>query len=651
MTHRTSRRRLLQGAGLAAAGGMADHVMAQGLVPATPVPASGQVVVSVAAGRDQPPVARAEFGFVGSYDADWFTRPEFERMLDNFAASPGAFHGVRYFGPFTAGETERLQPEGGGRVWTRPDDAIDFTPTFDALAALTGRGLVPFVALGFFPPAVSPSPRQPPRDWSRYQRLVASFLTGLAADPRFGPEALARWWFEAWNEPNEGRFWTGTIDEYFDLYRATSRAIQETGLAVRLGGPAIAYKPQASPADGAPWMERFLRFIAAEPDLKCDFISYHRQGTVGEDPPDPRRMYEAAVATAEQMLAVDPERFGGMPIVNNEADEKVGFEQPYAPRLDQRNAAWLGTVAAIHGGLAAHEPRYAKAGFRFFGAADNANLQLVETPFDGRRSLMTLARQTGPRTDLLKIPAYGFYELLRLLGDQHATVLAGAEVLFPATDVYHLATVAASHAGCLLTCYPDPGGDEVTPRTVAYEVRDLPWPRVNVARFQIDGTLSNAYAAAGGAPANPFPRPEPADLGAIRLAQEVTVARPIARDVRLSDGVYRETIDLAPYTTICLWFTPVSETVPVAPAWQQTAFEDGNVIMRWTPDESSEFYGYEVVLMGEDETGPRLTPDPLRAAMWVDTAPPAGQRTYGVRTISASGVASSFVTSQPVTVR
>ena len=99
--------------------------------------------------------------------------------------------------------------------------------------------------------------------------------------------------------------------------------------------------------------------------------------------------------------------------------------------------------------------RYREANLRFAAAADNANLQLVQSPFDGRRSIMT--RVGTAETDLLKVPAYGFYELLRLLGDRHGTIDQGSAQLFPHTDLYHLATVADTHVASLLTYYPDPG--------------------------------------------------------------------------------------------------------------------------------------------------------------------------------------------------
>ena len=584
--------------------------------------------------------ARQDFGTVGIFDVDWLVQPQFTQLLDNFAASPGAFHGVRFFGAFTAGQREAFIPESGGNVWTRADRPIDFTTTFQALEALTTRGLIPFVVLGFFPPAVSSSPIRPPATWDRWQTLVRTFFRELVTDPRFGPETIADWWFEVWNEPNEGRFWQGTPDDYFALYRATSEAVDEAGVSIRLGGPAIAYKPEATPEDGPPWMERFLRFIAADPDLRCDFVSLHRKGTVGDDPPDPRRLDAAAADTARQAIAIDARRFAGLTIWNDEADEKVGFEVPYAPRIDERGAAWLAAVAVIHDRLG---ERYREANLRFAAAADNANLQLVREPFDGRRSIMT--RGGVAETDLLKVPAYGFYELLRLLGDRHATIVSGAVQLFPHTDLYHLATAATTHVAVLLTYYPDPGAAAPAPRTVEYVITDLPWSRVNIARFQIDRIRSNAYTAAGGSASNPFPTPAPAQIPMIRQSQEVALERPIARDVAVPAGTYAETLTLEPFTTLCLWITPVLTAAPQEPTWLEATLRDGNAVLRWSPNQEPFFYTYDLFRLHDDAPAERISPDPLRSALWIDTTPPPTCTKYGVRAVSASGVASPLIVS------
>ncbi len=406
--------------------------------------------------------------------------------------------------------------------------------TFDALEALTSRGLIPFISLGFFPQAVSPSPIEPPAAWGTWQRLLHAFFEGLARDPRFGADAIAEWWFEVWNEPNEGRFWSGTQEQYFDLYRATSDVVASLDLPIRLGGPAIAYKPQQVPDFGEPWMARFFEFIISDPGLRLDFVSIHRKGTVGDDPPDPRRLYDAAKATADQMLALDPVRFAGIPVINNEADEKVGFEVPYPPRMTEAGGAWLAAVTALHASL---DVDYEADGVRFIGAADNIDLQLVEAPFDGRRSIMTYAGDEPG--DLVKLPAYAFYELLPLLGDRQARVVSGADQLFPATDLYHLATRAETHIGCLLAHYPDPDGAGRA-HEIDYVVEGIPWARVNVARFAISREHSNAWSAAGGSGENPYPSPPRELLSQIRQAQELALARPIARGVAIVDGAWRE---------------------------------------------------------------------------------------------------------------
>ena len=589
---------------------------------------------------------RKAFGIVGVFDIDWLTQPGFEQLLDNLAASPGAFHGVRFFGAFTAGTPELLAPDGGGSIWPRVDDPIDFSITLNALSALTTRGLTPFIALGFFPPAVSASPIQPPESWDAWKMLVRSFLEVLVADERFGPAAISDWWFEVWNEPNEGRFWQGTPDDYLELYRATSEAVADLGLSIRLGGPAIAYKPQVDPESGAPWIERFLQFIAADSTLQCDFISLHRKGTVGDDPPDPRRLHSAASATADQMLAIDPVRFQGMTIINDEADEKVGFEVPYAPRMDERNPAWLVAAMIIQTTL---NRDYAAADLRFSSAADNANLQLVQAPFDGRRSIMTRAT-TGTERDLLKIPAYGFYELLRLQGEVQLPVISGAEHCFPQADLYYLSTLDDGCVTTLISYYPDPSHVNPEARTHTMVVTDIPGRAAISPGFKLTGHIRTPMPPRVALAPIHFRRPIPRCYRQFDWRKSLRSPGPSPGTSRFQAGAFPKPIEIEPYTTICLWITPVQDTRPEAPVWLELKIENGNVILRWSPNREPFFYSYEVCLMRDGARTELLTPDPLRAALWIDTGPSPGRRVYGVRAVSASGLASDLVNSPEVVI-
>ena len=598
---------------------------------------------------DDVPFRAGEFSTVGVFDVDWLADPSFAPLLDNLAASPGAFTAVRFFGSLNSGTLEKTTPtEGSGSGVTaflepRPPN-FELPATFAALEALTSRGLAPFLQLSFFPPSVSPSPTLPPTSFDGWQTLVRAFLDGLVADPRFGREAIATWWFEVWNEPNLPVFWQGTFDRYLDLYRATSDAVRASGYPIRLGGPALAYLPaRDGPAAGAPLMRRFLQFLHDEPDVRCDFLSFHEKGTwvspaQGDTEPALNDLINAADETARMALAIVPERCRNLPIINNEADMKVGFDIPYAPRMTERFPAWLASLLVASDGLSA---KYRDTGLRFHAASDNANLQLVQAPFDGRRSLMTRASTTGAG-DLFKLPVYHFYELLRLLGDRHGTVIAGSETCYPTTDLFHLLTVGDERISALFSVY---SAEIATaqPRTVMYTIGDIPWQTVNIARFQIDATHSNAYTAAGGRLSPSVP--DAATARTIRQAQELALFAPIRHGVTLPERAVRERFTIAPFTTVLYWITPFSLSVPTAPRWMTATAADGTVILRWEPSREPSFFSYEIVLPREGAPDVPLSPSPLRAARWVDTAPPAEARRYGVRTISASGVPSDLVLS------
>src|SRR5688500_1160467 len=107
MTRRTNRRHLMTNAlGLTMTGSTMQHeTTARNATPAgTAMP---EAIVSVAFDDvNARPFARDDFGIVGVYDADWLVQPEFSMLLNNLAASPGAFTGGRFFGAFTAGTPE-----------------------------------------------------------------------------------------------------------------------------------------------------------------------------------------------------------------------------------------------------------------------------------------------------------------------------------------------------------------------------------------------------------------------------------------------------------------------------------------------------------------------------------------------------------------
>jgi hypothetical protein len=179
-------------------------------------------------------------------------------------------------------------------------------------------------------------------------------------------------------------------------------------------------------------------------------------------------------------------------------------------------------------------------------------------------------------------------------------------------------------------------------------LRDVPWARVNVALFRIDGATSNAYAEAGRRMPAALPA---AQAGPLRAAAELGTAGPLRSGVAVAGGRLRAPIRLARDATVLLWVTPfLPERRPAAPRWIEARAEAGNAVLRWTPDGDPGFWSFEVLRLSPGAPPRRVSPLPLRSALWVDTAPPPGEHRYRVRAVSASGVRGATAESPPVPV-
>jgi xylan 1,4-beta-xylosidase len=154
-------------------------------------------------------------------------------------------------------------------TWQYLDSLFDF---------LLSVGIKPFVELGFTPSALKSGEATifwwkgnitPPKDPARWEALVQAFVRHCLS--RYGVTEVRSWYFEVWNEPNIiGAFWTGTREDYFDLYQRSARAVKAVDPTLRVGGPAT-----SAFHDGkAPWMEEFLAFCTRT-GAPVDFLSCH----------------------------------------------------------------------------------------------------------------------------------------------------------------------------------------------------------------------------------------------------------------------------------------------------------------------------------------------------------------------------------------
>ena len=82
---------------------------------------------------------------------------------------------------------------------------------------------------------------------------------------RYGVREVRNWFFEVWNEPNLEQFWTGTQQDYFELYRRTAATIKGIDARLRVGGPATAANA---------WIRDFIEYCRGA-NAPLDFISTH----------------------------------------------------------------------------------------------------------------------------------------------------------------------------------------------------------------------------------------------------------------------------------------------------------------------------------------------------------------------------------------
>lgn len=103
----------------------------------------------------------------------------------------------------------------------------------------------------------------PPSNYTLWGELIGQLGQHLV--DKYGEDMAAEFYFEVWNEPNDG-FFTGTEEDYFHLYQEAALNLKLVSPKLRVGGPAT-----NSPAR---WITDFVSFCN-DNDVPFDFISTH----------------------------------------------------------------------------------------------------------------------------------------------------------------------------------------------------------------------------------------------------------------------------------------------------------------------------------------------------------------------------------------
>ena len=148
--------------------------------------------------------------------------------------------------PFTAegdwGSTNVYQVGKDGRPF------YDFTLFDQILDIILSKKFIPIMHLGSMPDSLSSAPgsipqtkanliKYPPKDYNKWYDLIFNIVKHCVE--RYGKEAVAKWKWEVWNEPDITNYWMGTEEDFFKMYDYTAAAIKSALPETQVGGNSV----------------------------------------------------------------------------------------------------------------------------------------------------------------------------------------------------------------------------------------------------------------------------------------------------------------------------------------------------------------------------------------------------------------------------
>jgi hypothetical protein len=125
-----------------------------------------------------------------------------------------------------------------------------------------------------------------PPDFDKYadfvKHIVMHYNQGWSNGFKYGIQ-----WFEIWNEPDFVPFWTGTGEQYHELYKKIALAIRSVEPTALVGGPA-----NSTYNDKMKTRASFLKYLS-DNKVPLDFYSYHKYTNKSQDPMDYARMAQS----------------------------------------------------------------------------------------------------------------------------------------------------------------------------------------------------------------------------------------------------------------------------------------------------------------------------------------------------------------------
>lgn len=333
---------------------------------------------------------------VGAGRAHEALRTGFVRQMDTVVEECG-FQYLRFHGLFCDDMAVVRRGKDGKLIynWQYIDEVFD---------EMLDVGIRPFVELSFTPNAMASGTKTvfwwrgnitPPADYDEYYAFIRAAVEHWQA--RYGRDELESWFFEVWNEPDLGIFFTGTMEDYFKIYDTAARAIKDVSETYRVGGPATSEHH---------WIAEFIEHCLTE-KIPVDFLSTHTYGVEGAidefgtdlhillDDPD----YIPNSVAATRAL-IDSTALAGIPLYYTE------WSSSYTSR-DNLHDSYVNAPYILYNLKRLTGVTDAMSYWTFTDIFEEAGPP--PTPFHGGFGLMNMHG--------LKKPTYFAYKFLNMLGD------------------------------------------------------------------------------------------------------------------------------------------------------------------------------------------------------------------------------------------
>ncbi len=439
-----------------------------------------------------------------------------------------------------------------------------------------------------------------------WKNLIAELARHLLA--RFGREELLSWYFETWNEPDGGGWWTqwpadeGSFCHYYD---ACAAGLWEVEPGLRLGGPGTCRHLSSLLKIFLAHLDGGKNYFSGAAVQRIDFLSVHEKGARShlEDlTPDSQGIATREAEIVEYIRTHHPS-LAGLPFMNNECDPQVGWWHTHTWHATAYYAAIA--VKIIHQHLRTLAD----------GLGVNYNLLSNDNGFIGFWGNRTLATRFGaepfidtgqvhhkpevirelrehgrPPFSMVKKPILGALTLLSLLGERRCAVRGGE------AELGALATLRGDNQAAVLVYHSRDKLNACGEAVLTLALEGLPFRQAMLAHYRIDEGHANPYAAweAAGAP----DRPDAETLARLRRAQEPALLDE-PKEVALEDGRLNLgfTLPLPGVSLVLLTARPENEPGKIGRTWVERyqGLNGPEDFVRWQGLESYALRSYEVL--------------------------------------------------------